>query len=149
MRQMIKSATAVLHFVREQVFFLSFSLHRGPFLAACPHTSHFPRAVSPPRSPVSSSKSPIFLLTSPPFLPTSPCLLSTSTTFEKKQWTFFKKQGRISEKQWTFSTEVHKEEITVGKYNKRPDNLLFHSTSPRPFLLLLSQIILTILLNPN
>ena len=103
---MIKSATAVLHFAHEQVFFLSFSLHRGPFLAACLHTSHFPRAVSTPRSPVSSSKSPSFVFKFPIFSPTPPCLLSSSTTFEKKQWTFFKKQGRISEKQWTFSTEV-------------------------------------------
>lgn len=149
MRQMIKSATAVLHFALEQVFFLSFSPPCGPFPAACPPLLISLALCRRPEAQFRLQNPPFSSSLSPLFSPTPPCLLSTSTTFKKKLWTFFKKQGRISEKQWTFSTEVHKEEITVGKYNKRPDNLLFHSTSPRPFLLLSSQIILTILPNPN
>ena len=103
---MIKSATAVLHFAREQVFFLSFSPPCGPFPAACPPLLTSLALCRRPEAPFRLQNPPFFSSFCPLFSPTPPCLLSTSTTFEKKLWTFFKKQGRISEKQWTFSTEV-------------------------------------------
>ena len=103
---MIKSATAVLHFAREQVFFLSFSPPCGSFPAACPPLLISLALCRRPEARFRLQNPPFSSSFCPLFSPTPPCLLSTSTTFEKKLWTFFKKQGRISEKQWTFSTEV-------------------------------------------
>ena len=120
---MIKSATAVLHFAREQVFFLSFSPPCGSFPAACPPLLISLALCRRPEARFRLQNPPFSSSFCPLFSPTPPCLLSTSTTFEKKLWTFFKKQGRISEKQWTFSTEVmHRPPPRYNRHAKAVQN---------------------------
>ena len=98
MRQMIKSATAVLYFARELMFFLSFSPPCGPFLSTCPHTSHFPRAVSPPRSPLFDLNIPHFSPHFPPFSPPPRLAFSTPPQLSKKSCGLSSKNREVSAK---------------------------------------------------
>ena len=79
------------------VLFVLFAPTQAIFLHMLP-TPHFPRAVSPPRSPVSSSKSPIFLLTFPPFLPHSDLPSLHLHDFRKKAVDFLQKTGKNQRK---------------------------------------------------
>lgn len=97
MRQMIKSATAVLHFVHEQVFFLSFSPPFGPFLAACPLFSFPSRCVDAPK-PSFVFKIPHFPPHFPPFSPPPRLAFSPPPQLSKKSSGLSSKNREVSAK---------------------------------------------------